>query len=163
DFRRGYGPDCDFVYKRYPDLRWDCLKRPEEKLPADQMNVYLSGAWDDFLAEQIKPFGSLPVFLGIGNHELAGNWMRDDFRRKFQRWFTSAPIHLQRVQEGRREQSPFFSTEGATDYDFVLNGINFIYLDNADLQGFSPAQLDWLRKVVTYARASRSSTAMPWR
>jgi hypothetical protein len=143
DFRRLYGPDCDFVKRFHPD--WDCKSRPEGELDFDEMNRYLDGAWTDFIDRQIAPFGITPVFLGIGNHELADGRTRDDFRHTFQKWLTSGPIHLQRIQESKKG---FYSNEGDTYYHFVRNGVDFIYLDNADDKSFSADQLVWLSKVL---------------
>jgi hypothetical protein len=151
DFRRLYGPDCDVVKRTHPD--WDCKGRPEGELGADEMNRYLEEAWDDFITHQVEPFGATPVFLGIGNHELAAGRTRDELRRKFQKWLTSAPIHLQRVQEAKKG---FYSTEGDTYYHFVKNGVDFIYLDNADDESFSAAQLVWLGKVLANDAADPS-------
>src|SRR6202030_308122 len=33
------------------------------------ISQYMSVAWDDFIENQIVPFGTTPVFLGIGNHD----------------------------------------------------------------------------------------------
>src|SRR6185295_1454490 len=89
---------------------WNCATRPENELGADDMSRYLDAAWDDFIDRQIDPFGNTPVFLGIGNHELAAGRTRDEFRRKFQKWLASGPIHLQRIQEAAMKP-PFYSTE----------------------------------------------------
>jgi hypothetical protein len=145
DFRRLYGPDCDMVKRSHPD--WDCKSRPEGELGMDEMNQYLDGAWEDFIQNQVAPFGATPVFLGIGNHELAASRTRDDFRHEFQQWLTAQPIHLQRVKESSMKP-PLYSTEGDTYYHFVKDGVDFIYLDNADGASFSAAQLVWLGKVL---------------
>lgn len=146
DFRRLYGPDCDMI-KRLPAYAgWDCKARPEEQLGGTVMSQYLEAAWDDFLRHQIAPFGETPVFLGIGNHELAAGRTRDDFRRKFQPWLTSGPIHLQRVRESAAKR--FYTTEGETYYHWVQGGVDFIDLDNADGASFSAAQLEWLQTVL---------------
>lgn len=145
DFRRLYGPDCDIVKRTHPD--WDCKGRPEGELGEDEMSRYLDGAWDDFIERQVAPFDATPVFLGIGNHELASGKTRDEFRRKFQRWLTAGAIHLQRVKEGAMKPS-FYTTEGETYYHFVKSGVDFIYLDNADGASFSAAQLLWLGRVL---------------
>jgi len=150
DFRRLYGPDCDIVKRTHPD--WDCKSRPEGELGGDEMNRYLDGAWDDFIERQVAPFSSTPFFLGIGNHELAAR-TRDEFRRKFQKWLTAGPIHLQRVQEASKG---FYSNEGDTYYHFVKKGVDFIYLDNADGASFSAAQLAWLGKVLANDAADSS-------
>ncbi|HEX9941125.1 MAG TPA: hypothetical protein VGG03_03855 [Thermoanaerobaculia bacterium] len=143
DLRRMYGPDCDMVKRTHPD--WDCKSRPEHQLGTDEMNQYLDGAWDDFITRQLDPFSATPVFLGIGNHELAASRTRDDFRHKFQKWLTSGPIHLQRVAEAKKR---FYSNEGDTYYHFFKNGVSFIYLDNADEESFSADQLIWLATVL---------------
>jgi hypothetical protein len=148
DFRRMYGPDCDVVKRTHPD--WDCRSRPEETLGAGEMNRYLETAWDDFVERQIRPFAPIPVFLGIGNHDLGAGRTRIEFERRFQPWLTSGPIHNQRVREGKDR---FFSTEGATFYHFVQNGgTDFIYLDNAS-ESFSADQIQWLETVLNRDRA----------
>jgi hypothetical protein len=153
DFRRLYGPDCDVAKRSHPD--WNCAKRPEGELGFDEMNQYLDLAWDDFLERQIAPFGETTVFLGIGNHELAAGRTRGEFRRQFQPWLTSAPIHLQRVKEAAMDP-PFYSTEGDTYYHFIERGVDFIYLDNADSASFSAAQITWLQKVLKNDQADPS-------
>jgi hypothetical protein len=155
DFRRLFGPDCDIVKRTHPD--WDCKSRPEGDLGVDEMDSYLSGSWDDFIDAQIKPFGTTPVFLGIGNHELGSGRTRDEYRRRFQKWLTSAPIHLQRVEEGKKG---FFSTEGETYYHFIQKGVDFISLDNADEASFSAQQLDWLQKVLASDLANPAVTTI---
>src|SRR5581483_12059587 len=57
DLRAIYGPDQDFVQER-----------SREGKPTD-LAEYENDAWDDFITNQIKPWGETPVFLGIGNHE----------------------------------------------------------------------------------------------
>src|SRR5665811_964984 len=40
-------------------------------LPPKALNIsdYENGAWPDFIARQLAPFGALPVMLSPGNHE----------------------------------------------------------------------------------------------
>jgi len=144
DFRRMYGPDCDVVKRTHPD--WDCKKRPEDQLGPEEMNHYLDTAWDDFIERQVRPFAPIPVYLGIGNHELGAGRTRTEFERKFQPWLTSGPIHNQRVREANDH---FYSTEGTTYYHFVQGGVDFIYLDNASPGSFSADQIQWLEKVLS--------------
>jgi Calcineurin-like phosphoesterase len=142
DFRRMYDVDCDMVKRTFPGF--DCKQRSWETLPDDTMETYLRTAWDDFIEHQVKPFGTLPVFLGIGNHELYGR-TRDDFRRAFQPWLTQKRIHLQRLADSRNR---IYSTGGDTSYHFVYKGTNFIYVDNADETSFTASQLVWLSKIL---------------
>jgi hypothetical protein len=38
--------------------------------PTINVITYESSAWKDFIDRQLKPFGDLPVYLALGNHEL---------------------------------------------------------------------------------------------
>ncbi len=38
--------------------------------PQATISQYFAAAWPDFIQHQLLPFGDLPVFLEIGNHEL---------------------------------------------------------------------------------------------
>ena len=55
DFRWGSQPDQDMV----------AMLPSGKQLSIDE---YRRLAWDDFLVHQIPPFGTMPVFLGRGNH-----------------------------------------------------------------------------------------------
>jgi len=143
DLRRMFGVDCDIAKRTDPSV--DCA-HPNVKPPSkDQMTEYLGYAWDDFIDKQIKAFGSTQYFLGIGNHELLGGKTRDDFRKKFQAWLTEEPIHSQWLADQARGLA---SEEGDTYYHFVKNGVDFIYLDNADTASFSAPQVMWLGKLL---------------
>jgi len=142
DFRLGFDIDCDMLERLHPG--YDCTERTQP-LADDDMDAYLGDAWKDFLERQIAPFGGTRVFLGIGNHELAAGRTRDDFRNFFRRWLTQGPIHAQRRADARRGIP---SSEGDTSYHFVTRGADFIFLDNADPQAFTPGQITWLARVL---------------
>src|SRR5579862_7324062 len=64
----------DDFYWHLGDFRW--MSQPDQDmlamLPADthlSNQEYQQRAWDDFLVHQIASFGSVPVFLGRGNHD----------------------------------------------------------------------------------------------
>ena len=57
DLRAIYGIDEDYQ------------NSPEHRGKTIQKDKYLKDAWDDFIQNQIGAFGSVPVFVGIGNHE----------------------------------------------------------------------------------------------
>jgi hypothetical protein len=143
DFRRLFDVDCDIAKRADPG--YDCAARPVGSFGSAAMDGYLSGAWPDFIANQVLAFGTTPVFLGIGNHEVGVGRTRDDYRRQFQRWLTQEPIHRQRTLEAT---TGFYSNEGDTYYHFILHGVDFISLDNADDTSFSAAQIAWLEKVL---------------
>jgi len=142
DFRRMYDIDCDMLKRADPAN--DCVKRPTASLPDQAMGDYLTAAWGDFVEYQVRPFGKTPVLLGIGNHELMGR-TRDDFRRAFQPWLTQKLLHVQREVDASRG---IFTTEGDTSYHVVINGVDLIYLDNADEKAFTSQQLVWLSGIL---------------
>jgi hypothetical protein len=141
DFRRMFGFDCDIA--KLTDPTYDCAN-PPDTFNGTAKADYLRTAWQDFLDRQIRAFGATPVFLGIGNHELIGR-TRDDFRQFFKQQLTQEPIHRQRILDASRHIS---SNEGDTYYHFIVKGVDFIYLDNADPASFSAAQLGWLASVL---------------
>jgi hypothetical protein len=61
---------------------------------------YLQRAWDDFLDRQMAPFGSLPVFLGRGNHEVNKPMTRDGYIAKFTSFLSRPEIEAQRRADG---------------------------------------------------------------
>src|SRR5512140_3306611 len=58
DLRAIYGPDQDFVEQRV-----------RQGKPTD-LSIYVKQAWNDFIENQVKPWGATPFYLGIGNHEV---------------------------------------------------------------------------------------------
>lgn len=80
--------ESDAFYWHLGDFRWisstdqdlEAMQPPGSKLSRDQ---YLQRAWDDFLEHQIAAFGSLPVFLGRGNHEDVKPMTREGYIAKF--------------------------------------------------------------------------------
>src|SRR4029078_13146398 len=104
---------------------FDSEKRPFSAYADDDMSSYLSTAWQDFLERQIGPFGALPVYLGIGKHELY-NRDRHDFALAFAPWLQQQTIHAQRITD----RNNHITSPGPTSYHFVHRGVDFIYLDN---------------------------------
>jgi Calcineurin-like phosphoesterase len=127
DFRAMYGVDEDM------NQQYDGKLSKEE---------YLRIAWGDFLANQIAPFGSLPVYLGIGNHELLGQKTLADFIAQFGYWLDKPELRAQRSAD---------DPQGATVkpyYHWKTRHVDFIYLDNSGSDGFDDAQLLWFEKVL---------------
>jgi hypothetical protein len=142
DFRRIYDIDCDVLKRSHPDF--DCKGRDMAGVGAGEMAAYEEGAFRDFVEFQMKPFGSIPVLLGIGNHELYGGRTRAEFDEAFRPWLSQKRLHLQRLADAAKG----ISEAGRTTYHFVDRGVDFLYLDNADETSFSAAQLLWLAKVL---------------
>jgi len=144
DFRRTSDLDCDVATRLAPSF--DCKTRgnQDEVLPRDAMGPYLDSEWDDFLERQVRPFGALPVFLTVGNHELYSERTRDEYRAKFRRQLTQEPIHRQRLLD---KKAGLPGMEGDTYYRFQMRGVDFLDLDNGD-RSFSKEQMIWVARVL---------------
>jgi len=57
DLRQTSAPDEDFI-----------AEKAQEGKPAD-LAEYEKDEWDDFIQNQIQPWGDTAYYLGIGNHE----------------------------------------------------------------------------------------------
>lgn len=117
----------------------DILADKENPNPPTELQSYSSMMWRDFLDRQIAPFGLLPVFLSIGNHELILK-KRDDFVKTFQPWLDAPPVHHARLLDGEENQPvrPY--------YHWVEKGIDFLSLDNGSYEQFDQEQSAWITK-----------------
>jgi Calcineurin-like phosphoesterase len=101
-------------------------------------------AWSDFIENQIAPFGHVPFYLGIGNHEVIPPKTEDAFKRQFDDWLDLPVLRRQRQRDKEPAQpEPYLH--------WIQGGVNFIYLDNAS-NSFSPDQLSWLQHRLDSAR-----------
>jgi hypothetical protein len=137
----------DAFYWHLGDFRW--ITSPDQDLlamlPAGiqlSKSEYQQRAWDDFLEHQMASFGSLPVFLGRGNHENAKPMTREGYIAKFSSFLSRPEIEAQRKADGDGgdQVEPWFH--------WTRDGVDFISLDNASSDEFSDAQLRWLRSVL---------------
>lgn len=103
---------------------------------------YLSAAWPDFIKNQIGPFGNLPVFLAIGNHELVPPMTRGDYLAQFADWLDTPVIRNQRLKDDPADHKL------RTYYHWIQNGVDFITLDNVSAEQLDAAQLRWVRGVI---------------
>ena len=132
DFRLGYRIDEDIQNSGYPP---------------SNMGDYQQNAWDDFIAQQIAPFGSLPVHLGIGNHELYFHGTTDaddelshaEFIKKFSQWLGGSKTAY---------------------YHWKVRQVHFISMDNSRNAGFEPEQLSWLETVLKQDAADSNVRAV---
>jgi hypothetical protein len=113
-------------------------------LPTKPLNIidYENGAWPDFIAHQIAPFGSLPVFLTPGNHETIPPATRDHYLAQFADWLEAPVLRAQRLKDDPEDHKL------RAYYHWVNRNIDFIALDNAGTEQFDAAQLKWLQAVV---------------
>ncbi len=94
-------------------------------------------AWSDFITNQIGPFGNMPFYLGIGNHEVIPPKTEDAFKRQFVDWLDLPALKGQREKDKEPAQPE-------TYYHWIQNGVDFIFLDNAS-NSFSLPQLTWFK------------------
>ncbi len=125
--------------------------RPPAKLGivAAPMNIstYQARAWPAFIEKQLTPFGNVPVFLAIGNHETIPVNGREQYLTQFADWLEAAPIREQRLKDDATDHKL------RTYYHWIQGGVDFITLDNASTDRLEDAQLNWLKLVLTRAEA----------
>ena len=103
------------------------------------INDYFSSAWPDFIRNQVAPFTPVPVYLGIGNHELVAPKTRADYLAQFADWLLQPPIQKQRVDPNDRTLRTYFH--------WKQGGVDFVSLDNASYD-FDSGQLAWITKLL---------------
>jgi len=124
----------------------DMTHRPERLARPMTIQVYENLAWGDFIDNQLAPFGTLPVFLGIGNHETIAPKSRQEFLLQFADWLTAPVLQRQRLADNPRDRRL------RAYYHWIEGPVDFIYLDNATADQFDNAQMTWLRGVLDRAR-----------
>jgi hypothetical protein len=115
---------------------------------------YENQAWDDFIQNQILPFGSIPFYLGIGNHETIPPKTRAEFVAQFADWLNTPVLQQQRFKDDPKDHRL------KTYYHWILDGIDFINLDNASHDQFDADQLKWFEGVAARDAASASIRAV---
>jgi hypothetical protein len=130
DLRRTSGPDEDFI-----------SEKAHEGKPAD-LAEYNKDEWDDFIQNQIQPWGDTPYYLGIGNHELAPPKNRAQFMDKFHAYLDRPDVREQRLKDNAKDKEPH------TYYHWMRDGIDFIFLDNATADQFDEVQMRWIEDVL---------------
>ena len=130
DLRKISGPDQDFIEER------------TQQGKATDLADYEKHAWDDFVQNQIKPWGNTPFFLGIGNHEATPPKTRAQFLERFRKYLNRPELKDQRLKDDPTAIQP------RTYFHWMRDGIDFIYLDNATKEQFGPEQLKWIEEVL---------------
>ena len=128
----------------------DMVPPPSLGLPTRPINVitYLTTAWPDFITHQLNPFGSVPVFLAIGNHETIPPSTRDSWLIQFADWLENPLIRTQRLKDNPQDHKL------RSYYHWTNRNVDFISLDNASWDQFSDAQLQWFHSVINRDEAS---------
>lgn len=138
DLRKTSAPDEDFI-----------AEKAHEGKPAD-LAEYEKDEWDDFIQNQIQPWGDTPYYLGIGNHEIHPPKSREQFVAKFHDYLDRPDVREQRLKDDHSAKQP------KTYYHWMRDGIDFIYLDNATADQFDAAQMKWIGGVLDRDRKDDS-------
>jgi hypothetical protein len=126
----------------------DIQHQPEHLAKPLDISDYEDTAWDDFTRSQMTPFGELPVFLGIGNHETISPKTRDQYLIQFGDWLNAPNLREQRLRDDP------FSHKLTTYYHWIQNGVDFINLDNSTPDQFDAAQMKWFEKTLRAAESN---------
>jgi hypothetical protein len=124
------------------DFDEDIQHQPEHIAAPLAISDYEQLAWDDFLQNQIAPFGRLPVFLGVGNHETIPPKSREQYIIQFADWLDQQPLRKQRLLDDPNDHKL------KAYYHWIVGGVDFIYLDNASPDQYDSFQLAWFEKVL---------------
>jgi hypothetical protein len=110
--------------------------------PDASISKYFKDAWPDFIQHQLVPFGDLPVYLGIGNHELVAPMTRGTYIAQFADWLDQPSLQRQRLADDPTDHLL------TTYYHLVQHGVDFITMDNASTDMFDSAQMSWFKTVL---------------
>ena len=119
-------------------------------LPARPMTIslYESMAWPDFIAHQITPFGNLPLFLGIGNHETIPPATREAWLIQFADWLDAPTLRAQRLKDDPADHKLH------AYFHWTNRNIDFISMDNSSPDQFDAAQMRWITSLIQRDEAS---------
>jgi hypothetical protein len=110
--------------------------------PDAGISQYFADAWPDFIQHQLVPFGDLPVFLEIGNHELVLPMTRDRYIAQFADWLDQPVLRRQRLADNPADHLL------KTYFHWVEHNVDFIGMDNASSDMFDSAQMAWFKMVL---------------
>jgi hypothetical protein len=126
----------------------DIQHQPEHLAKPLSIYDYEETAWNDFLRSQVVPFGTLPVFLGIGNHETTPPKTREQYLVQFADWLEAPKLREQRLRDDPS------SHKLTTYYHWIQNSVDFINLDNSTPDQFDATQLKWFEKTLLAAESN---------
>lgn len=136
DLRAIYDFDQDIVRSKEMQSRKEPLTIAE----------YERTAWDDYIQHQIAAFGSMPFYLGIGNHETYPPKDRSQFIIQFADWLDMPALREQRLADNPGDHRL------KTYFHWKRSPVDFIYLDNATPDQFDREQMSWFEHVLSQDR-----------
>src|SRR5690242_18224908 len=102
---------------------------------------YLGSHWNDFIQNQLLPFGQTPVFLAIGNHESHFK-TQQDYLVEFANWLNTPIIQKQRLEDNS------FDYGLRAYYHWKIGGVDFFTMDNAGDEQFDTGQVRWFESAL---------------
>jgi hypothetical protein len=121
----------------------DILHQPKNIAKPLSITQYGNIEWTDYIESQIASFGSIPVFLGIGNHETVPPYKtREDFLLQFADWLDSPTLRAQRLKDDPADYRM------KTYFHWIDRGVAFYYLDSATADQFDDAQVRWFERTL---------------
>lgn len=130
DFRAIYNVDEDIQHQ------------PANVAKPLSIMAYQEIAWQDFIESQLKPFGNLPVYLALGNHDVLAPETREEYLIQFADWLETPGLREQRLRDDPHD----FRLHSY--YHWIERGVDFITLDNGSMEQFDRAQIAWFEKRV---------------
>lgn len=124
------------------DFDQDLLAASEYRDKHLAISDYQRIEWQDFISQQVEPFAEIPVYLGIGNHELISPKTRADYLEQFADWLDSPTIRAQRLRDDPHDHKL------RTYYHWIQRGVDFVSLDNASTDQFDDAQVGWIERTL---------------
>jgi Calcineurin-like phosphoesterase len=106
--------------------------------PNASIQGYEGNAWPDFIDKQLKRFGDLPVYLGLGNHETISPRTRAEAIQQFADWLDTPELRTQRLRDDPGDHLVKFY------YHWIRGAVDFVNLDNASEDQFDDDQMDWI-------------------
>ena len=104
---------------------------------------YLHTAWSDFTQHQVMPFGNMPFFIGMGNHEVIPPKSRTQFRVEFESLLDRPELSTQRLSDLKTNSAVPVTAADQTYDHWVMHGVEIINLDNTAVDAIDADQLAW--------------------
>jgi hypothetical protein len=140
--------------RRTFDTDEDIQHQPEHLAAPLSLADYQAMEWQDFIDNEIAPFGSLPYFIGIGNHEVVVPKTREEYVAKFTPWLDTPALRAQRLKDDPADERV------RSYYHWIDRGIAFYFLDNASNDELDATQLTWFEHVLARDTADPSITTI---
>ena len=112
--------------------------------------AYQKDEWNDFIENQILPFGDMPFFIGLGNHETIAPMTREQYLLQFADWLDAPVLRDQRLADDSKDHRL------KAYYHWKQGGVDFVTLDNSTAEQFDDAQVGWFEKTLLRDRADAS-------